>query len=1748
MKSQETIKLYLYVDGVNDVPFYGDASGVYEDFILANGEVFTTSNGFAFNVRRTNEQIEIGAFRYDAKRMGGAPTISFTLMFEDCLDNFWSNKVYAVFNDEKYFLKQIPTSSLSNEDARYKHTVELISERAILDNVYFFDAVVGNPLESDKAVSNSTKVVFFGSVQEFAKRLNASLEYTKLLKWEDGFNEDGEPIKIANGYNVVVDEGIGSEEKLMSFEDQFFSNVLQEIYNQYQIPYYFVGKTIHIGFSDDVYPHTFSYGVDDALISITKNNANFKIVNRVTGKGSTDNIPYYYPNNSPKGDIEAEVNTTSDNFEVEIIDRDLYADKVDVDSTIERTSIDYVVQSIRLKAGKVNEPFLPNGSIDLDINYKDDPFRFNVEISGQSSDKGEVYFELFLDDFVIYNGDVEYLQQLTEFVVYAESQERSVYGDYFFSGFSPRQATAEITNDINSIHVKLPFTVDGNAEQKLRFKIVMNPFLSSGRFTCKMRVKEVDSDGWVLGEKKIDLKDVGLRSNGLANIGDTITQRLAKYVNTSQNLMPSVYRATDGAERFYNAINYPFLAEEGYELKHGEYLKNEDKDGNQTEIAYVHNDAYKEANGEYIVFKNPYFEGTPKEHSISVEDLKPTIKEAVNSMGLRMDMFSEFAYDLDDNDETEGNDSENSRDFVHSYFFGKLRKLDFNLFEHAIEQQPMTISFTSGDCGACNFEIGVTEEEPQKNPVQVDESGNLIRNPETGNVVCGQFEKVTTFQDRQQDTSKYEVWIALKKEESTYGILMPKAPIDGVGGHRPKACTVNEDGTVNNDGDTFVILGINLPEEYIYRAENKLRDEIIKYIKDNNEEKFSFSITFSRIFFAENPSVLEYLNENSRLNVEYNGKTYTLYVTSYSYNMGEGDVLPEIRVELDDKLTLSQNALQNAINEVKSEVGMAFANFDVLALASPYFLRKDVDDICNGKIDFKKGIKFGEGGKVEVLDNNSAKLTIEYLEVTKKASFTSLEIKEKTHVGGQIIISPAAMTCGEVEELEDSYRCYFQTKNAEGNDEIFNQFAENDLAICQTYNAWGSRYYWRKVVGVGEDYIDLSKTLCDEYSDVPMAGDKIVQLGNTVDITRQSAIVLSAYGDNAPSFIMYNGINDFTLVDKNITGIIWNPKTLEPQMYSYGSFFFGDGTTDENGNLIGENFITFQKRDGDTKKKLHINATVNFSSDSTGLSNLEEWKEVEKDILNLNKTVEKVQDQIDGVIENWSGGYTPTIKNSPVVDWLTKGNDELVAHINDTFINISDGEDGGKAWRWCECWEIDKFTHVDEIYNDIVPSREWYKIGTLDKEKGYTSYGTHGSSGSIIYDTDIQIVIATPTYIRFESATNDVYILDEHGYFESNNLSLKVIYYDYIQVTLQDGSIRFLHWHPISDTDAVNALKEAAEAKYMVNDLTFLKDTFKKGTTTIENGVVMAQMVAVGEGGDNIEAFLNGSDFAEDTESNRGKLILAAGISEKEDSEEGEDGLEERAKKALTRIYEDGTFVSKSAEIEGAIVANKGKIGDFNITKGIESVDDSFDEMGYGQKNEVLILPQKVMLRNQSKQYGMPAFKGQSEIYPAVASSTAYGAIIRAEITDTTEDDSTYPTECVGLIVKASGAKPLTSNGLYGGNFAIQAESGMFAGLRPRFRRITSSDNLSPLDHTIECFREDGGNVWLALYADPEIGQCYEIWKWGSCVVHINGRTKTIVRIGVVEQLEHSIDEAFTGVIKLVYRGDNWLMTLHRTE
>lgn len=243
------------------------------------------------------------------------------------------------------------------------------------------------------------------------------------------------------------------------------------------------------------------------------------------------------------------------------------------------------------------------------------------------------------------------------------------------------------------------------------------------------------------------------------------------------------------------------------------------------------------------------------------------------------------------------------------------------------------------------------------------------------------------------------------------------------------------------------------------------------------------------------------------------------------------------------------------------------------------------DDEAKGVISFLSGIKFISNNKIhkitpdgiatlkEVVSaafrsgalgsgfklgdyngSGDSYLEVDRLLVRKAAEFVRLVIRELQSVGGEIVLSPAAMKISNVVYFEKGvylpeyealplrynvYRCYFSQKK--GDEEIENQFVEDDLVRCQTFNVKEgvsenvkNRYYWRKVYKVGKDFIDVLADFCDTGSDIPQAGDELVQMGNTTDTARQSVVVLSAYGADAPSLKMYEGVDSYSLENKEV--------------------------------------------------------------------------------------------------------------------------------------------------------------------------------------------------------------------------------------------------------------------------------------------------------------------------------------------------------------------------------------------------------------------------------------------------------------------------------------------------------------------------------------------------------------------------------------------------------------------------------------
>lgn len=905
-----------------------------------------------------DEQIEIATFKYSAKRMGNAPIISATIDFPRCLDSEWTEDVYVEFRGEKFFLKDTPSSSYSNTSCLYKHTAEFVSERTILETVYFFD-VVKTDTTDDKPVSNNSTFSFSGNLEQFAQRLQRSMSWSGI------------------DYTVVVDPGIPLEDKFNEFNDQFIFDALKSIYDTYGVPFYFKGKKIHIGYADNLVTAPLEYGVDNSLISIKRNRENSSIINRVTARGSERNITYYYPNPTPKGTIALGGPSAS---KYHISDLQRFCSKIDLDKEF---TLHYPIGEVISSDDKLN-PKWNNGwaynSIELsDINssialrattsfvaknagtspINTVPISIYVKLNGVPIQRISDYFAFSgtlkatdsdaVWDVTLIHGSrnsftfftsksIQYTKR--EFVLDISLSQKKSFpeGSNLYIHILPNASYYWVKDeDVDTIFYEArEFYIDTDIEvtdydrggtyishrasylskhQSLKL-ISGEVFSNEGKVSDviplsdnllslgdiplgKYRVRSICSihntsmglysvitvntkwetrPKWLYvdSENIIDIEDSGIQINNGYSVerGDTLVQELVKRVNVQNNLMPPIYRATDGRERFYNAEN-------------GEY---------------------KDENGDDIVFSNPYSESRAREFIYEDDEIYPSITGMKNSAGLPIDVIEEFAFDDKDNDDIYPVGHEREGKYMHPYFFAKLRKFDgehgFNLFDHAIEGQPMTISMTSGNCAACNFTIGV-DEEYDYNPVQVDSNGNLMRD-EDGNVLCGrktqpQADKINS----QNDTQNNSVWIALKKEEQTFGIIMPNA----TNNYRPAA------------GDTFVILNIDLPDAYVFAAEERLKDAAIKHMAENNDYKFNYSVELSRIFFEENTDFASKISENSKAIVRYNDKEEEMFVSSYSYDMSNSSPLPKVTIELNNDIKIVKNAIDKATGLIGATVG-----------------------------------------------------------------------------------------------------------------------------------------------------------------------------------------------------------------------------------------------------------------------------------------------------------------------------------------------------------------------------------------------------------------------------------------------------------------------------------------------------------------------------------------------------------------------------------------------------------------------------------------------------------------------------------------------------------------------------------------------------------------------------------------------------------------------------------------------------------
>ena len=321
---------------------------------------------------------------------------------------------------------------------------------------------------------------------------------------------------------------------------------------------------------------------------------------------------------------------------------------------------------------------------------------------------------------------------------------------------------------------------------------------------------------------------------------------------------------------------------------------------------------------------------------------------------------------------------------------------------------------------------------------------------------------------------------------------------------------------------------------------------------------------------------------------------------------------------------------------IKTNDATAASNFNVFSALRTLrmFLRKDASDVAEEIINFLKGLQIGKNGSgITVRKDGTSQAVVDRLYVKIKAVFDELQVKRATHVGGEQIITHAGMKCIRVEELEDVYRCSFLAE--QDGEAIANEFSVGSLAQAKecnivegtTLNA-SNRYYWREVVAVGRDYIDLSKTICGEDSDVPQAGDDIIGLGHRTDVDLQSAIVLSSTNETSPSITFYTGIDDFNLTGKDVISFGVDKSTGHAYMKVYGTSYIGardestyikytpEGGVEIKGRFLtmaGEDILTmFTVIEGLIKSEIssvrdEINALNNYLNNASFAADMQYW-------------------------------------------------------------------------------------------------------------------------------------------------------------------------------------------------------------------------------------------------------------------------------------------------------------------------------------------------------------------------------------------------------------------------------------------------------------------------------------------------------------------------------------------------------------
>lgn len=225
---------------------------------------------FSTIVMSLNDKIE-GEFYYKDN------SLSFTL------------QEYVEYKGIKYILKNPPvvvrkgmTSENSEAKGMTKYSCTFYHEMIELYNIPFTDIAISSSEESYR--SEKRTFSWIGTLSMFVQKINSCLVGTKwTCKLQPTF----------------VDDGTMSD--VLSFSNQFISDVCKTAYETWKVPFVVDGYTIWFGkpskeiLDNENKPYIFKFGQGVGLKNNDCTPKNNKVITRIAGYGSNINIPYGYP-------------------------------------------------------------------------------------------------------------------------------------------------------------------------------------------------------------------------------------------------------------------------------------------------------------------------------------------------------------------------------------------------------------------------------------------------------------------------------------------------------------------------------------------------------------------------------------------------------------------------------------------------------------------------------------------------------------------------------------------------------------------------------------------------------------------------------------------------------------------------------------------------------------------------------------------------------------------------------------------------------------------------------------------------------------------------------------------------------------------------------------------------------------------------------------------------------------------------------------------------------------------------------------------------------------------------------------------------------------------------------------------------------------------------------------------------------------------------------------------------------------